>query len=122
VSNAIQFQLETSGTTATLYISEELPLDHLEALGEACAALPAHVRSLRLDLHGIRQLGVEMMSALRVLMREWRLVRGGECRLSFSTENLVITYTERDSVAVPAAARAPWVTASASAARTAAYL
>ena len=122
MSNATQFQLETNGTSATLYISEELPLDHLEALAQACAALPPHVRALRIDLHGIRQLGPEMMASLRVLMREWRGTRGGECRLAFSTENLVITYTERDSVVVPAVAGAPWVSASASEARTAAYL
>jgi ABC-type transporter Mla MlaB component len=119
VSNATQFQLETSGTTATMYLSEELPLDHLVELCEACAALPPQVRTLRLDLHGVHRLGVRMMSTLRVLMREWRATRGGECRLSFSTENLVITYTERDFASTPA--RRPWRTATADA-MTATYL
>ena len=120
MSNAIQFQLETSGKTATLYISEELPLEHLAELCEACATLPPEVRTLRLDLHGVRRLGVEMMSTLRALMREWRIMRGGECRLSFRTENLMLTYTERASV--PAAPGTPWSLAPASDAMTAAYL
>lgn len=120
MSNAIQFQLETSGKTATLYISEELPLDHLAELCEACASLPPEVRTLRLDLHGVRRLGEDMMSVLRALMREWRVMRGGECRLSFRTENLLLTYTERGSSPVPP--HAPWTLSPASDAMTAAYL
>jgi ABC-type transporter Mla MlaB component len=120
VSNAIQFQLETSGTTATMYLSEELSLDHLDELCEACAALPPQVRTLRLDLHGVRRLGEQMMSTLRALMRAWRATRGGECHLSFNTENLVITYTERDFASTPA--RTPWRARSATDAMTAAYL
>ena len=120
MSYATQFQLETNGKTATLYISEELPLEHLGELCEACASLPPEVRILRLDLHGVKRLGVEMMSTLRALMREWRTMRGGECRLSFRTENLMLTYTERASSPVPA--RASWTPAPASDAMTAAYL
>jgi ABC-type transporter Mla MlaB component len=120
VFNTIQFQLETSGKTATLYISEELPLDHLGALCEACASLPPEVRTLRLDLHGVKRLDVEMMSMLRALMREWRIMRGGECRLSFRTENLMLTYTERASS--PVSSRAPWTLAPTNDAMTAAYL
>jgi ABC-type transporter Mla MlaB component len=120
VSNAIQFQLETSGTAATLYIADHVPLDHLEELCAACAGLPSRVRTLRLDLHGVRRLGAETMATLRALMREWRATRGGECRLSFSTENLVISYTERDFASIPALM--PWSPAPASEAMTAAYL
>lgn len=117
--NVSQFQLETNGNSATLYISEEIPNEHLDGLRDACVALPAQVRTLRLDLHGVRRIGVEMMASLRVLMREWRLTRGGECRLSFSTENLVLTYTERAMAAV----QTPWtVNPVASDAMTAAYL
>ena len=121
MTQAIHFQLETSGTTATLYISEELPLDHLEALCDACAELPPYVRTLRLDLHGVRRLSGEVMTLLRALMREWRALRGGECRLSFSTEHLVVTYTEQ---AVPSAPpRTPWTSVvRPSDAMTAAYL
>lgn len=120
MSHAIQFHLETSGSTATLYLSEELPPEHLEALCGACAALPPRVRTLRVDLHGVRRIQVEMMSRLRTLMREWRATRGGECRLSFTTANLVLTYTEREAVEP---VRSPWSIARlASDAMTAAYL
>jgi ABC-type transporter Mla MlaB component len=121
VPSATQFQLETNGSAATLYISEALLVDHLEALREACAALPPRVRTLRLDLNGVRRLGEERMSTLRALMREWRALRGGECRLSFHTENLVLTYTEREALSGPG--QSPWSIAPvASDAMTAAYL
>lgn len=121
MTQATRFQLETSGTTATLYISEELPLDHFEAMCDACATLPPFIRTLRLDLHGVRRLTGETMSQIRGLMREWRALRGGECRLSFATEHLVVTYTEQG--APPAPARAPWTSVvRASDAMTAAYL
>jgi ABC-type transporter Mla MlaB component len=100
-------QLETSGFTATLYICGALRLDGVEKLCDACDALPLHVRTLRLDLHGVKHLQTEAMDAIRALLRHWRAMRGGNCRLSFSTANIVATYSE-GGCTTPAYRRSDW--------------
>jgi ABC-type transporter Mla MlaB component len=90
----MRHSLETTGSTATLYISGTLRLNGVEILCDACDRLPDSVRTLRMDLHGVRHLEAEALNSLRALLRHWRALRGGACRISFSTQHIIATYSE----------------------------
>jgi ABC-type transporter Mla MlaB component len=117
----MRHSLETTGSTATLYISGALRLDGVESLCDACDQLPDTVRALRMDLHGVRHLEGEALDALRALLRHWRGMRGGDCRLSFSTKHIIATYSE-GPVCIPLRQRLWSETVQPSDAMTAAYL
>jgi ABC-type transporter Mla MlaB component len=116
-----QYQVETSGLATTIYLSGPLGSTDIPRLCHACDELPAEVRTLRLDLRGVTQLDVDTMSSVRALMRHWRSARQGACMLSFSTEHLVVTYSEGEIVPSRRPIPAPPAPA-ASEAMTAAYL
>jgi hypothetical protein len=78
------YQLEVAGGTATLYVASGLDDRSVYTLIEVCRLLPAHVRTLRLDLHALGTMTADATSAVRVLVRQWRDDRRGEFRLSTS--------------------------------------
>ncbi len=78
----MHYQIELSGSTATLYVAGSLEADHAATLCAACGALPPNVRMLRLDLNAADTGGPAAMDAVRALLRHWRVNRGGEVRLS----------------------------------------
>ena len=88
----MHYQLELSGTTATLYVAGSLDLVSAPALVAVCGSLPAHVRTLRLDLRALGSMSADATGAVRLLLRCWHETRRGEYRLT--TSYLVATCTE----------------------------
>jgi hypothetical protein len=87
----MHYQLELSGETATLYIAGVLLHESIQTLLNVCAALPSHVRTLRLDLRALGAMSADATSAVRLILRQWRDSRRGELRLS--TAHLVATFS-----------------------------
>lgn len=84
--DGLQYQIERSDDTATLYLSGVVPhTDDIAALAEICNALPASVRTLRLDLTAVRRIGSDAMEAVGVLLCEWRESRAGDFRMFFGS-------------------------------------
>ena len=97
----MDYQLELTGETATLYIAGTLGNEHVETLIHACSVVSG--RTLRVDLHGLGTLSAEAIGAVRQLLHFWRDSRRGEFRLT--TSHMIATlYDENDTPAVPAPA------------------
>lgn len=88
----MQHHLEVEGETATISVAGKLRDGDGLALFEACARLPASVRTLRLDLRAIGSMSAEATGAVRSLLRQWREHRQADFRLS--TTHLFATFTE----------------------------
>jgi hypothetical protein len=88
----MQYQLELSGVTATLYVAGGLGNQSVSTLIDVCRSLPAHVRTLRLDLSAMGTMSADAIGAVRLLLRHWRDDRRGEFRLS--TSYLVATSSQ----------------------------
>ena len=88
--------LEISDGAATLYLGGILARADVFALRRLCAEIPEHVRTLRLDLHGVARLEEGAMDVVRAIVRYWRDSRRGSCRLSFASQHLVATFVEGD--------------------------
>lgn len=86
--------LEVSDGAATLYLAGTLTGADAFPLRRLCREIPEHVRTLRLDLHGVTRLEAGAMDTVRALVRYWRESRNGGCRLSFASEYLVATFVE----------------------------
>lgn len=94
MTTPLHHEIEVADDTATLYLSGTLSAGDEFALGRACGDLPARVRTLRLDLHGVTRLTDDAMCAIRGVLRYWRESRGGSFRLSLSSDRIVATYGE----------------------------
>jgi hypothetical protein len=92
-------QLELAGGTATLYVAGRVDQQSVSTLLEVCRLLPAHVRTLRLDLNAIGTMSAEATGAVRLLLRHWRESRHGEFRLS--TSYLLATCSEIEAPRQP---------------------
>jgi hypothetical protein len=112
------YQLEVAGGTATLYVASGLDDRSVYTLIEVCRLLPAHVRTLRLDLSALGTMTAEATGAVRLLLRHWRDDRHGEFRLS--TSYLVATCREVDTPVHPV--RHSWADSAVNDALTATYL
>ena len=86
--------LEVSDGAATLYLAGTLAGADAFPLRRLCREIPNHVRTLRLDMHGVTKLEEGAMDTVRALVRYWRESRNGACRLSFASEYLVATFVE----------------------------
>ena len=86
--------IEVADNCATLYLSGALSAGDHAPLTVACDGLPSHVRTLRLDLHGIDDIDDAALTAVRAVLRHWRASRGGSFRLSLASERIVATYAE----------------------------
>lgn len=84
MSDSLNYQLELIGDTATLYLLGGVCYRHVAPLLTTCSTIPAHVRTLRVDLHALGQLSAEATGVVRLLLRHWRDTRRGEFRLSTS--------------------------------------
>jgi hypothetical protein len=118
MSDQMHYQLEISGETATMYVGGELGNRSVSTLLDVCRALPARVRTLRLDLRAVGAMSADATNAVRLLLRDWREVRHGEFRLS--TSFLVATCSEVEAPSSPA--RRGWASDVRNDALTAAYL
>ena len=87
-------EIEVADDCATLYLTGALRASDHAALTTACNRLPAHVGTLRLDLHGVDDVDDDALVAIRGVLRHWRESRGGSFRLSLASERIVATYAE----------------------------
>jgi ABC-type transporter Mla MlaB component len=90
----LHHEIEVADDCATLYLSGALGAGDHAPLTAACDGLPSHVRTLRLDLHGIDEVDDAALVAVRAVLRYWRASRGGSFRLSLASERIVATYAE----------------------------
>ena len=101
MTKRMEYRLELTDDTATMYIEGSLTNEHVDTLIQACEGLGA--RSLRVDLHGLQSLSAEAIGAVRRLLHAWRERRNGEFKLSTS-HMLATLYEVHDSRPVPAPA------------------
>ena len=95
--------LEVSDSSATLYLSGRLAGHDAFSLRGVCRDIPVHVRTLRLDLHGVTALDAGAMDTIRAVVRYWRETRNGSFRLAFASEQDVASVAQPESA--PAAGR-----------------
>ncbi|HET9002358.1 MAG TPA: hypothetical protein VFN39_00030 [Gemmatimonadaceae bacterium] len=88
----MHYQIELAGTAATLYIAGQLGAEDIPRITHACRALPAHFRTLRVDMRAMHALTAEALGAVRALLHDWRDRREGEYRLR--SGYLVVTCAE----------------------------
>lgn len=88
----MHYQIELAGTAATLYIAGRLGAEDVLRITQACRALPAHFRTLRVDMRAMHALTAEALGAVRALLHDWRDRREGEYRLR--SGYLVVTCAE----------------------------
>ena len=88
----MHYQIELAGTAATLYIAGQLGAEDVVRITNACRALPARCRTLRIDMRALRVLSAEALGAVRALVQDWRDRRDGEYRLR--SGYLVVTCAE----------------------------
>jgi hypothetical protein len=104
MTDRLHHALEIHSGSATLYLKGHLSGADTFRLRRVCREIPMHVRTLRLDLHGVTGLEDGAASTLRALVRYWRESRNGCFRFSFASEHLVATMLEREA---PAARPSP---------------
>lgn len=98
----MHYDIELAGTAATLYIAGRLGSEDVIRITEACRALPAHFRTLRVDLRALGAITADALGAVRTLLHDWRDRRHGEYRLR--SGYLVVTCAE----SVPVVAAGTW--------------
>ena len=74
-------QYEAVGETATLYLSGSLRQGEEDILYRMVAALPSHIRVVRLDLNALEQLDEDLIGAVRWVLNRCRIHRGGAYHL-----------------------------------------
>lgn len=94
MTTALRHSLEVSNGSATLYLAGTIAGSDAFPLRRVCREIPAHVTTLRLDLHAVTEFAPGAMDAVRSLVRYWRDTRRGGFRLSFASEHLVATYVD----------------------------
>ena len=94
MTNRLLHALEVSDSSATLYLSGRLAGSDAFPLRGVCRDIPTHVRTLRLDLHGVTALDEGAMDSIRALVRYWREVRNGNFRLAFACEHDIASVVE----------------------------
>ena len=89
--------LEVSDSSATLYLSGCLAGHDAFPLRGVCRDIPVHVRTLRLDLHGVTALDEGAMDTIRAVVRYWRETRNGHFRLAFASDHDVARVVEAET-------------------------
>lgn len=101
----LQFSIESTDRQATVYIAGPLSLPGMWQIMDRCDSLSPDIRSLRVDLHGVRLIQPGVMEALTVGLRQWRDSREGSTRIDLPeggvAGRLVGTAARRDSHASP---------------------
>jgi hypothetical protein len=87
--------MEVSDETATYVLSGTVSPSDVRSMRLACRAVPARVRTLRLNLGDVDGLDAQVMDAVRGVVRDWRASRGGDFRLDLTTPHLVARMEER---------------------------
>ena len=89
--------VELSDETATLVLSGTISLSDVSSMRRACRAIPARIRTLRLNLGDVDGLDAQVMDAVRGVVRDWRASREGDFRLDLTTPHLVARMIERSA-------------------------
>lgn len=92
-------QLTLDGDSATLCVEGVFDDAGDTSILDLCAALPLHVRTLRLDLRPLGAMSEGATNAVRTLLAHWRTTRGGDFRLI--TSHLLATCTPVPAVKTP---------------------
>ena len=88
-------RVKVSGETATFVLSGAVSPSDVSSMRLACRAIPARVRTLRLDLGDVDGLDVHVMDAVRGVVHDWRVSREGDFRFDLTTPYLVARIEER---------------------------
>ena len=88
-------RVEVSGETATFVLSGPVSPGDVSSMRLACRAIPARVRTLRLNLGDADELDAHVMDAVRGVVHDWRASREGDFRLDLTTPHLVARMEER---------------------------
>ena len=87
--------MEVNDETATFVLSGTVSASDVSSMRRACRAIPAWVRTLRLDLGDVDGLDARVMDGVRGVVRDWRASRAGDFRLDLTTPHLVARMVER---------------------------
>lgn len=88
-------RVEVSGETATFVLSGTVSPSDVSSMRLACQAIPARVRTLRLDLGDVDGLDAHVVAAVRGVVHDWRVSREGDFRFDLTTPYLVARIEER---------------------------
>ena len=87
--------VEVNGETATFVLSGTVSPSDVSSMRLACKAIPARIRTLRLNLGDVDGLDAQVMDAVRGVVRDFRASREGDFRLDLTTPHLVARMEER---------------------------
>jgi hypothetical protein len=87
--------VEVNGETATFVLSGTVSPGDVSSMRLACKAIPARIRTLRLNLGDVDGLDAQVMDAVRGVVRDFRASREGDFRLDLTTPHLVARMEER---------------------------
>lgn len=97
---------ESEGETAALSLSGWMRPGDDELLYRMFVALPLHIRTLRLNLHSLKNVDMNTVDAIRQLLHYWCRNRGGACRVSMSGPQLAGIWEHEGGT--PAGTLAAW--------------
>lgn len=84
-ASIFRYQIERCPDAATIYVGglhcAEEDVGHLQ---ELVSQLPHTIRTLRIDMHAMDGVPLEILMALRNVLSEWRERRRGNVRLMFA--------------------------------------
>jgi hypothetical protein len=104
----LQYEIEISGSAATLYLAGRMETTDVPFLRVLCATLPSFVRMLRVDLLAVRSPSPHVTVAVREILHAWRSQRRGEFQLSIRSSHLATTsHGHADDRAIAAVGGAP---------------
>ena len=93
----LRFVLEAHSRSATLYLSGMLSSSGALRAFAACSQLPRTVRSLRVDLRGVRVFDSSAIDAFAFMLRDWRDARAAMTHLELPVERRILSRDEADA-------------------------
>lgn len=82
---AFRYQLERCPDAATIYVGgPPCAGEDVAHLAELINQLPHAIRTLRVDMHDMHSVPLEILMAIRNVLSEWRELRRGNVRLMFA--------------------------------------
>ena len=86
-SPGFRYQLERCADAATIYIGgSRCAQEDVAHLADLVTQLPPGVRTLRVDMHAMEGVPLEILMSLRNVLSEWRELRRGNVRLVFAVK------------------------------------
>lgn len=85
----LEFSVEMHARSATLYVRGAMSVGGALRALRACHALPPQIRTLRVDLHGVRLYDPMAVDAFIALLRDWRAARAGLTRVEMPRRQML---------------------------------